>query len=149
MDPKDFPMKAVSKPLPFEVIGLGVVTNAAGEVLIDQRLNKGLLGGMWEFPGGKQEQGEKIEVTIARELREELGIEVEVGAQLISLDHAYSQKKLRFVVHLCKWIEGKPQPLASQQVRWVQPEALSEFSFPAANVRLIEALMEHLSLSVK
>ena len=122
--------------------------NAGGEVLIDQRLNEGLLGGLWEFPGGKQEEGEAIEATIARELAEELAIEVEVGEQLITLEHAYSHKKLRFVVHLCRWRAGEPQPLASQQVRWVAPSDLGAFPFPAANARIIAALLQHLGLPV-
>ena len=134
-------MTDASKPLPFQVIGVGVVINAAGEVLIDQRLEEGLLGGMWEFPGGKQEQGETIETCIARELKEELGIAVTVGDELITVDHAYSHKKLRFVVHLCTWVSGEPQPLASQQVRWVRPDDLGNYAFPAANARIIEALL--------
>ncbi len=137
-------MKDASKPIPSQVIGVGIVLNQAGEVLIDQRLNEGLLGGMWEFPGGKQEAGETIEATIARELKEELAIEVQVGEQLIALDHAYSHKKLRFVVHICRWIAGEPKPLASQQVRWVKPQGLSEYPFPAANARMIAALINHL-----
>ena len=103
-------MTDAPKPLPFQVIGVGVVLNAAGEVLIDQRLEEGLLGGMWEFPGGKQEQGETIETCIARELKEELGIAVTVGDELITVDHAYSHKKLRFVVHLCDWVSGSRSP---------------------------------------
>ncbi len=137
-------MKDARKPILSQVIGVGIVLNQAGEVLIDQRLNEGLLGGMWEFPGGKQEPGEAIETTIARELREELAIEVQVGEQLIALDHAYSHKKLRFVVHICRWIAGEPKPLASQQVRWVKPQGLSEYPFPAANARMIAALINHL-----
>ena len=137
-------MKEASRDLPFQVIGVGVVLNQAGEVLIDQRLNEGLLGGMWEFPGGKQESGEAIEDTIARELMEELAIHVSVDQELICVDHAYSHKKLRFVVHLCRWISGEPQPLASQQVRWVRPGDLGEYPFPAANARIIAALLEHL-----
>ena len=129
------------------MIGVGVVLNAAGEVLIDQRLEEGLLGGMWEFPGGKQEQGETIENCIARELKEELGIAVTVGAELITVDHAYSHKKLRFVVHLCDLVSGEPQPLASQQVRWVRPEELGNYAFPAANARIIEALLGSLESS--
>ena len=140
-DPCLWPMTDASKPLPFQVIGVGVVINAAGEVLIDQRLEEGLLGGMWEFPGGKQEQGETIETCIARELKEELGIAVTVGDELITVDHAYSHKKLRFVVHLCTWVSGEPQPLASQQVRWVRPDDLENYAFPAANARIIEALL--------
>ena len=143
-DPARFPVKDVMRALPFQVIGVGVVRNAAGEVLIDQRLNEGLLGGLWEFPGGKQEPGEAIEATIARELREELAIEAAVGEELITVDHAYSHKKLRFVVHLCTWLSGEPQPLASQQVRWVRPEQLGDYPFPAANARIIAALLERI-----
>ena len=143
-EPCRWPVTDASKPLPFQVIGVGVVLNTAGEVLIDQRLEEGLLGGMWEFPGGKQEQGESIETCIARELQEELGIAVTVGAELITVDHAYSHKKLRFVVHLCDWVSGEPQPLASQQVRWVRPDDLSNYAFPAANARIIEALLGRL-----
>ena len=146
-DPCRWPVTDAPKPLPFQVIGVGVVLNAAGEVLIDQRLEEGLLGGMWEFPGGKQEQGETIETCIARELKEELGIAVTVGAELITVDHAYSHKKLRFVVHLCDWLSGEPQPLASQQVRWVRPDDLGNYAFPAANARIIEALLGRLGCS--
>ena len=140
-DPTRWPVSDARKPLPFQVIGVGVVLNDAGEVLIDQRLEEGLLGGFWEFPGGKQESGESLEACITRELQEELAIAVTVGEELISVDHAYSHKKLRFVVHLCTWVSGDPQPLASQQVRWVKPAELKDFPFPAANARIIEALL--------
>ena len=146
-DPAAYPVKDAPRELPFQVIGVGVVRNAAGEVLIDQRLNEGLLGGLWEFPGGKQEPDEPIHATIARELREELAIEVEVGEELITLDHAYSHKRLRFVVHLCSWLSGEPRPLASQQVCWVAPGALGDYPFPAANARIIAALHERLGLA--
>jgi A/G-specific adenine glycosylase len=143
-DPAAYPVTESSRELPFQVIGVGVVLNDAGQVLIDQRLNEGLLGGLWEFPGGKQEPGEPIATTIVRELQEELAIEAEVGEELITLEHAYSHKRLRFVVHLCRWLSGEPQPLASQQVRWVDPAQLGEFPFPAANARIIAALQERL-----
>ncbi len=143
-----YPVKEAPRPVPFQVIGVGVVLNGAGQVLIDQRLEEGLLGGLWEFPGGKQEPDEAIEATVARELREELAIEVAVGEQLISLEHAYSHKKLRFVVHLCQWRAGEPQPLASQQVRWVDPIDLHTYPFPAANGRIIAALLQHLGLAI-
>ena len=126
-----------------------MVLNEEGEVLIDQRLNEGLLGGLWEFPGGKQEPGEAIEATVVRELQEELAIEVEVMEPLISLDHAYSHKRLRFEVFLCRRISGEPQPLASQQVRWVHPTGLASFPFPAANARIIAALLQRFGHSVE
>ncbi|MEC8214269.1 MAG: 8-oxo-dGTP diphosphatase MutT [Cyanobacteriota bacterium] len=148
-DPIRWPVTDDRKPLPFQVIGVGVVLNESGEVLIDQRLEEGLLGGLWEFPGGKQEQGETIAECIARELREELAIEVHVGEALISIEHAYSHKKLRFEVHLCTWQSGDPQPRASQQVRWVRPGDLGDYPFPAANARIIEALLGRLGDSVQ
>ncbi|MFN9623144.1 MAG: 8-oxo-dGTP diphosphatase MutT [Cyanobacteriota bacterium] len=145
-DPTRFPVKEMSKPVPHQVIGVGVVCDAAGRVLIDQRLEEGLLGGLWEFPGGKQEPDEPIVETIRRELREELAIEAEVGEELITVEHAYSHKRLRFVAHLCRWRSGDPQPLASQQVRWVEPADLPAYPFPAANARIIAALHERLGL---
>jgi A/G-specific adenine glycosylase len=144
-DPARYPVKHAPRSLPFQVIGVGVVLDAAGRVLIDQRLNEGLLGGLWEFPGGKQEEGEAITATIARELAEELAITVAVGEELVVVEHAYSHKRLRFVVHLCRWLEGEPQPLASQQVRWVEPVELDAYPFPAANARIIAALRQHLA----
>jgi A/G-specific adenine glycosylase len=146
-DPCSWPVVEERKPLPHQVIGIGVVINAIGEVLIDQRLEEGLLGGMWEFPGGKQEPGEAIETCIARELMEELGIVVSVGEFLITLDHAYSQKKLQFVVHLCRLCSGEPKPLASQQVRWVRLEQLKDYPFPTANTKIITALTQRLPTS--
>jgi A/G-specific adenine glycosylase len=145
-DPTRYPVKALSKPVPFQVIGVGVVQDGDGRVLIDQRLEEGLLGGLWEFPGGKQEPDEPIAETIRRELREELAIEAEVGEELITVEHAYSHKRLRFVVHLCRWRSGEPQPLASQQVRWVEPAELTTYPFPAANARIIAALHARLGL---
>lgn len=144
-DPARWPVKETARPVPFQVIGVGVVFDAAGRVLIDQRLDEGLLGGLWEFPGGKQEPGEPITATIERELMEELAITVSVGEELITLEHAYSHKRLRFVVHLCEHRSGEPQPLACQQVRWVEPEELDRYPFPAANARIIAALRARLA----
>ena len=142
-------MKVASTDPPFQVIGVGLVFDRAGRVLIDQRLDEGLLGGMWEFPGGKQEPGEAIADTIARELMEELAIEVAVEQELIRLDHVYSHKRLRFIVHLCRHLAGEPQALASQQVRWVAPAELEAFPFPAANARIIAALRQWLGLGAE
>ncbi|WP_320676005.1 A/G-specific adenine glycosylase [Prochlorococcus sp. MIT 1300] len=146
---KMLPMKDVKKKLPFHVIGIGVVVNESGQVLIAQRLAEGLLGGLWEFPGGKQEEGEVIELTISRELKEELDIDVEVDEKLVSFEHAYSHMKLRFEVFLCRHIDGEPKPLSSQKVKWVTLSALSEYPFPAANARMIASLRDHLNYDKK
>ena len=128
-------------------IGIGLVFNKNGELLIDQRLESSSMGGMWEFPGGKKTFDESIEKTIERELNEELGIVVKVGAKLVSFEHAYIHKKLYITVHFCEWISGDPKPLASQKLLWIPPERLFEFPFPAANAKIISELQKHLDFS--
>ena len=143
-DPDDFPKKLMTKIKPLQEIGIGLVFNENGELLIDQRLESSSMGGMWEFPGGKKTSDESIEKTIERELNEELGIVVKVGAKLLSFEHTYTHKKLYFTVHFCEWISGDPKPLVSQRLLWVSPERLYEFPFPAANAKIISELQKHL-----
>ena len=145
-DPQDFPKKDMKKINPLQEIGIGIVFNKNRELLIDQRLENSSMGGMWEFPGGKKNPNESIEMTIERELKEELDIVVKVGAKLLSFKHAYSHKKFYFTVHICEWKSGEPKPLASQKVLWVAPEKLSDFPFPAANTKIISELYKHLCI---
>jgi len=143
-DLEDFPKKKMNKIKPMEEIGIGLVFNKNGELLIDKRLESSSMGGMWEFPGGKKNSDETIEQTIERELKEEIGITIKVGKKLLSFDHAYTHKKLFFTVHICDWISGEPKPLASQKLLWVSPEQLFDFPFPAANTKIISELHKHL-----
>ena len=145
-DPEDFPKKEMTKIKPLQEIGIGLVFNQKGELLIDQRLESSSMGGMWEFPGGKKIPNESIEKTIERELKEELGIVVNVGEKLLSFEHAYTHKKLYFTVHICAWISGQPKPLASQKLLWVSPDRLFDFPFPAANTKIISELHKHLCI---
>ncbi|AIQ98242.1 8-oxo-dGTP diphosphatase MutT [Prochlorococcus sp. MIT 0801] len=148
-DPDDFPKKKMTKIKPIQEIGIGLVFNKKGELLIDQRLEGSSMGGMWEFPGGKKMPNESIEKTIERELKEELGIIVTVGEKLLSFEHAYSHKKLYFIVHICEWLSGQPKPLASQKLLWVSPDKLFDFPFPAANTKIISELHKHLCIRNK
>ena len=143
-DPSEFPRKEMTKEKPFQEIGIGLVFNKKGELLIDQRLESSSMGGMWEFPGGKKNSDELIEKTIERELKEELGILVKVGTKLLSFEHTYTHKKLYFTVHICELISGEPKPLASQKLLWVFPDKLSNFPFPAANTKIISELFKYL-----
>ncbi|MDR9404427.1 MAG: A/G-specific adenine glycosylase [Halothece sp. Uz-M2-17] len=135
------PMRTPSSPLPHKQIGVAVIWNQHGEILIDRRLQEGLLGGLWEFPGGKIEEQETIPACIEREIKEELGITVEVGEHLMTINHAYTHFKVTLHVHHCRHLEGEPQPIECEEIRWVKPEQLSEFPFPKANTKIIEAIM--------
>ncbi len=144
--PVFFPVQMMNKKIPNEIIGVGIIINRKGQILIAQRLEKASMGGMWEFPGGKKNNNESIDITIARELREEIGVEVEVGVNLISFEHKYTHKTLHFIVHICKWLSGIPQPLESQKILWVYPKELVNFPFPNANIKIISSLKKYLNL---
>ena len=148
-DPNNFPKKYMKKNLPIQEIGIGIVFNKKGELLIAQRMESSSMGGMWEFPGGKKESDETIENTIEREIKEEIGIKVNVGEKLLSFIHSYSHKKLHFTVHLCEYLSGDPTPIASQKLFWVTPGQLFAFPFPAANTKIISALYSYLGIPNK
>jgi mutator protein MutT len=129
--------------LPHKQIGVAAIWNQTGQILIDRRKVGGTMGGLWEFPGGKIELGETVEACIAREIQEELAIEITVGEHLISIDHTYPTFHLTLTVHHCQHISGIPQPIESEEIRWVNIDDLSNYQFPAANIAIINALKDY------
>ncbi|MEH1838725.1 MAG: 8-oxo-dGTP diphosphatase MutT [Nostoc sp.] len=125
---------------PHKIIGVAVIWNDQEQILIDRRRPEGSMGGLWEFPGGKIEPGETISECIQREISEELGIVIEVGEHLITIDHTYTDLRVTLTVHHCRHVIGVPQPLESDEIRWVTLEELEEFTFPKANIQIIAAL---------
>lgn len=138
----ELPVAETRTPVPHKQIGVAVIWNEQGQILIDRRRQEGLLGGLWEFPGGKVEPNETIEACIQREILEELGIEIEVGEHLITIDHAYSHFHVTLNVHHCRHLNGEPQPIECDEVRWVNPNELDQYPFPKANVTIIAALQQ-------
>jgi A/G-specific adenine glycosylase len=96
-------------------------------ILIAQRPQDGLLGGMWEFPGGKLQPGEDIIAGLKREIREELGVEIRVSGPLGVYRHAYTHFRLTLYAYGCELVEGRPHPLEVDDLRWVTVEELSEY----------------------
>ena len=135
------PVRKRRKITPHFHIGAGVIWHR-GKILISQRPLKGLLGGMWEFPGGKQERGESLRQTVRREIQEELGIDVAVGRKIVEVDHAYSHFKITLHAYQCLYQSGRPQTLEVKAWKWVKPEALKKFAFPAANRPVIRILLD-------
>lgn len=134
------PMTESKGPLPHKIIGVAVIENDKGEILIDRRLEEGLLGGLWEFPGGKVEPGESMEECVKREIKEELALDIEVGEELIVVNHAYTHFKVSLHVHMCRYLGGEPKAIASQEIRWVTLDTIDEYPFPKANSTIIETL---------
>jgi A/G-specific adenine glycosylase len=135
----DLPQRASKKPLPCYVVAVAVIYRD-GRILIDKRRPEGLLGGLWEFPGGKVRPGESLESALHREVREELGIEVRVDRPLAVIDHAYSHFRVRLHAFACTHAAGEPVCATCTGLRWVRPRDLGRYAFPAANKRIIRAL---------
>lgn len=138
----ELPISENRAPLPHKYIGVAVIWNDRQQILIDRRRQEGLLGGLWEFPGGKVEPGESIEECIRREIEEELGIIVAVGDRLTTVHHAYSHFRVTLNVHHCHHLSGEPQPIECDEVRWVTLDEIEQFPFPKANVQIIDALKQ-------
>jgi A/G-specific adenine glycosylase len=135
------PVKTPKKATPHHMIGVGVIWKN-NRVLIQQRPENGLLGGLWEFPGGKQEAGETLEQTVLREIEEEVGIQVAVGERITTVKHAYTHFKITLHAYHCAYISGKPQSRVSQGWQWVSPDELEQYAFPKANKTVLSLLLK-------
>jgi len=119
------------------------LVDADGRVLIAQRPAGRAMAGLWEFPGGKIEPGERPEHTLIRELKEELGIIVTEPclAPLTFASHAYPDFHLLMPLFVCRRWEGVPTALEGQALKWVRPNQLRDFAMPPADLPLIAHLM--------
>lgn len=123
----DFPVKVKKPAVPVIIVTAGVLRRGRA-VLLTKRPADGLLGGLWEFPGGKQEPGESLPECLARELREELGVEVTVGEEIGLFRHAYSHFRVVLHAFACAVVSGEPRPLASDGLAWVGVDRLGEYA---------------------
>lgn len=121
-------------------VAVGVVLDENRRVLITRRATGSHQGGLWEFPGGKVEPGESLEQALARELREELGIEPVRTSPLLEVSHDYGDKRVLLDVHVVWEFTGRALGLENQPLAWVSCEALSQYRFPAANVPIVDAI---------
>jgi mutator protein MutT len=119
---------------------IGVVKRD-GRVLICQRKTDDTLGDFWEFPGGKCEPGESLEMCLARELMEEVGIEARVVRKLTPVEHDYPHVSVRLHPFLCEHVEGEATAIECQRTKWVEAEELSGYKFPPANESLLEEVV--------
>ena len=121
------------------IVVLAAVIERDGRLLITQRPAGAHLGGLWEFPGGKCEPGETHTECLERELREELGLEVVGGEELLVTDHTYPERTVRLHFRRCT-IAGEPVARLGQAMRWVGREDLDAGEFPPADRELIRKL---------
>jgi len=132
------PLKPGRKPLPHYDIVVAVIGNARGRILIRRRPDDGLLGGLWAFPGGKREDGESPEAALVREIADDLGIGIAVGAKIGAVRHAYSHFRVTLHAYRCRLVRGAVR--ASRDAKWIAPSGLAAYAFPRSNRRIADLL---------
>jgi 8-oxo-dGTP diphosphatase len=128
----------MSEPKPIAVVAAVILQD--GRYLLTRRSIGAHLGGLWEFPGGKMEIGESPAVALEREIREELGVVVEVGDLLLTGRHAYPDRTVDLSFYQCRIVSGTPRNLEASEMAWAEPAELARFRFPDANLDLIAKL---------
>ena len=111
-----------------------------GKYLITKRFENSHLGGMWEFPGGKIMTGESDLTALKRELKEELGIDCDVGNLVYETTYHYPDISINIRFYECELLSGTPKPLECAEVKWIKRSELSQHEFPPSDIKLIEML---------
>jgi A/G-specific adenine glycosylase len=136
-----YPKKLKKTPSPQFNIAVGVVFKN-GSVLITRRKSEGLLGGLWEFPGGKIQKNEKAKDACIREIKEETNLSVEVDSYLGRVKHAYTHFKIIMDVFCCSYLSGKVKLNGPADHRWIKLDRLVDYPFPKANHKFFPALKQ-------
>ncbi|WP_250458538.1 8-oxo-dGTP diphosphatase MutT [Microbulbifer litoralis] len=121
-------------------VAVGVVVREDGRILIARRPDHLHMGGRWEFPGGKVEEGETVQQALARELREEVALEVRQLQPLTEIRHDYPEKTVLLDTWWVTEFEGEAEGSEGQQVIWVAVDELENRRFPDANGPILEAI---------
>lgn len=138
--PEAYPVKAKKSATPHYDVTAGIIWNGQGQLLIAQRPADGLLGGLWEFPGGKQEAGETLPECLRRELQEELAIEVEIGELFAVVKHGFTHFRITLHAFTCQHTGGDPQAIGAAAFAWVTPDQLDRYAFGKADRAVIAQL---------
>ncbi len=136
------PVKTPKPKTPHFDVTAAVTRREDGRILIAQRPVDGMLGGLWEFPGGKREPGESLPECLRREILEELGVEIEVGAQIGTVRHAYTHLRITLYAFECRWISGEPQAIQCANWAWVTLADLDHYAFPVTDQKIIAMLRD-------
>jgi 8-oxo-dGTP diphosphatase len=121
------------------IVVTAAVIERGGRLLVTRRLKGTHLEGYWEFPGGKCDAGESLDVCLRRELREELAVDATVGPEILTTSHEYPERRVELHFFACE-LRGDPVPQLNQEMQWVPREALASLRLPPADDELVALL---------
>ncbi len=136
--PEAYPTPRSRKPIPHYDVVAAVTVRDDGRVLVARRRQDDMLGGLWEFPGGKREDGETLPAALRREMREELDVEVTVGEALTVVEHAYTHFRITLYAFACRLVAGEPACIDCDDFRWATLEEIAALPMSVADRKIAE-----------
>ena len=134
-----YPIKVKSKPIPHYDVAVGIISNGS-KLLITKRKEDGLLGGLWEFPGGKMKSNESPKQAIKREIKEELSIQIKTKDIIAQVEHKYSHFSVSINAIHCMYNGGDVELNGPTEYKWINPTNLSKYAFPKASIKLFKSI---------
>jgi A/G-specific adenine glycosylase len=137
-----FPIKKNRTIKPHHNVAVGVIWNK-NKILVSKRKNNGLLGGLWEFPGGKLKLKETAHQCVIREVKEELDVEVYPCDFIDSINHSYSHFSITMNAYHCQYIKGMPRAIGCSEFRWIYPNQLTLLAFPVSSQKIFDKILHY------
>lgn len=139
-NPERYPVKQKKQPVPHHDIVVALIRDAEGRYFVQRRPEDAMLGGLWEFPGGKRKPGEQLEDALRREVREELGTDIVIGEPEAPIQHAYSHFRITLHAWHCRLTDNALAPATDLPFAWSTPIEMEDLPFPRANRHLTDRL---------
>ena len=135
-----YPAPKLRKKIPHYDVVAAVTLRADNRILVAQRQQNAMLGGLWEFPGGKREPGESLPVALQRELQEEMGINIEVGEEIVVINHAYTHFRITLYAFFSQLKSGTPRCIQCADFHWATMEEIRELPMAVTDRRIAEVV---------
>ena len=132
-----FPIRIKLKKIKFHNIVAGMILEN-NKLLINKRKKDGLLGGLWELPGGKIKENETQKECLKREILEETNIQVTIHRKIGEIKHQYSHFGINLTAYLCKYKSGKAKALSGEEIKWIKYRDVKKYAFPKATLKIFE-----------
>ncbi|MBN1486644.1 MAG: A/G-specific adenine glycosylase [Anaerolineae bacterium] len=139
-----YPAPKPKKTIPHYDVAAAITLQPDGQILVAQRRQEDMLGGMWEFPGGKRKDGETIQAALQRELMEEMGIEIAVGEHLITVRHAYTHFRITLYAFICALVRGEPRCIECADFRWITVADLDDLPMAVTDRKIAQAVKRYM-----